>query len=150
MAQSLSRILVHVIFSTKHREAVLTPEIRPRLYAYLGTALRDNDCAPIKINGTADHIHLLFGMSRKIALAKVIERLKSASSRWMKDQHSQFEKFYWQAGYGAFSVSASKAGVVTKYIEKQEIHHRTLSFKEEFVEFLKKHGVDYDEEYLWD
>jgi putative transposase len=150
MPQSLSRVLVHLIFSTKYRKPSLTPEIREELYPYLAVVLRDNDCPSLRVGGVEDHVHMLFGLSRRLAVADVVELVKTSSSKWLKTKWSHLAKFHWQAGYGAFSVSQSKADSVVRYIRGREAHHRRISFQDEFRTTLDRHGVVYDERYVWD
>jgi putative transposase len=151
MPQSLARIVLHIVFSTKHRAPFLTdPKIRPRLYAYLAVVLQGIDCEPILINGTEDHLHTLCNFSRTITIADLIETMKTTSSRWMKDQGRKYGEFYWQGGYGAFSVSQSKIGATRKYVANQEEHHRHVSFQDEFRELCRLHGIQIDERYVWD
>lgn len=150
MPQSLANLYVHLIFSTKERHPFLTKEIRPELHAYMATVLAELKSPAILINSVADHIHILFNMSRTVTLAKAVEEVKKSSSKWIKTKGAEFQKFSWQAGYGAFSVSESNTGAVANYIRNQEEHHRTKSFQDEFREFLKKNKIDYDERYVWD
>lgn len=150
MAQSLAKNLIHLIFSTKHRQPLLTPEIRPDIHAYLGGILRELDCPSLCIGGVADHVHILFQLSKNLALSKAIEELKKSSSKWVKTKAPSLKDFYWQNGYGAFSVSPSNTSTVIRYIERQEEHHRKLSFQDEFRQFLRRHQVEFDEQYVWD
>lgn len=150
MAQSLAKNLIHLIFSTKHRQPLLTPEIRPDIHAYLGGILRELDCPSLCIGGVADHVHILFQLSKNLALSKAIEELKKSSSKWVKTKSPSLKDFYWQNGYGAFSVSPSNTPTVIRYIERQEEHHRKLSFQDEFRQFLRRHQVEFDEQYVWD
>lgn len=150
MPQSLARLLVHVIFSTKYRAAVLTPEIRPALFDYLGTVLRDQDCPSIRIGGIEDHVHLFFTLSRKLPIAKVVEIVKVSSSKWLKLQSSDFADFRWQGGYGAFSVSPSQLEAVSHYIQNQERNHQEVSFQDEMRSFLRRHEIEFDERFVWD
>lgn len=150
MPQSLARMITHVIFSTKHRRPSISPEVRDRLNAYLGGILKTLDCAPIKINSASDHVHILCCLSKNVALAKVVEEVKKGSSKWIKTQGDEFGQFYWQAGYGASSVSQSQVRSVSQYIAGQQEHHRKMTFKEEFRAFLTRHRIEYDERYVWD
>lgn len=150
MPQSLAKNLIHLIYSTKNRVACLSPDIRARLFAYQAGILKEWDSPAVVIGGVADHVHALFCLSKTHALTKVIEELKKGSSKWLKTQGNSFIGFHWQAGYGAFSVSQSNVDDVTRYIEQQEEHHRAKSFQEEFIAFLKRHGMEYNETYLWD
>jgi REP element-mobilizing transposase RayT len=150
MPQSLSRILVHLVFSTKYRAAVLTPEIRAELHPYLAVVLREHECPSLQVGGTEDHVHLLFGLSRTRTVAQVVETVKTSSSKWIKTKGKDFSEFHWQAGYGAFSVSQSNAGATIRYIQNQVEHHRKVTFQEEYRKFLKRYQIDYDERYVWD
>jgi putative transposase len=150
MPQSLSRVLVHLIFSTKNRAAVLTPDVRGELHPYLAVVLRDNDCPALQVGGVEDHVHLLFGLSRTLSIAQVVEMVKTSSSKWLKTKARGLAKFHWQAGYGAFSVSQSAAETTIRYIRDQEAHHRKASFQDEYRKILKRYQVPYDERYVWD
>ena len=151
MPQSLSRMVIHLIFSTKDRRPFLrSPEIRSQLHAYMAGILQECQCAPILINGTEDHVHILCNLSRTLTLAKLVEHLKTSSSRWIKEQHPQLEDFFWQGGYGVFSVSQSNVEAVREYIANQEEHHRKVTFQDEFRAMCKKHGIAMDERYGWD
>ena len=150
MSQSLSRILVHLIFSTKDRTPYLTPEIRAELHPYLTVVLRENGCPPLQVGGVEDHVHLLFGLSRTLTVAQVVEEVKTSSSKWMKTRGEATASFHWQAGYGAFSVSQSDADRVVRYIQAQVEHHRRSTFQEEFRRFLRRYQVSYDERHVWE
>ena len=150
MPQSLSMNLVHLIYSTKNRDASLTPAIRSKLYAYQAGILQECSSPAIVIGGAFDHVHALFVLSKNSALCKVVEELKKGSSKWIKTQGEAFASFCWQNGYGAFSVSESQVENVRRYIEQQEEHHRTMTFQEEFRMFLSRHRLDFDERYVWD
>ncbi|MCL2709858.1 MAG: IS200/IS605 family transposase [Planctomycetaceae bacterium] len=149
MTQSLTRLIVHAIFSTNNREPMLLAEVRPELYAYIGGILKSLGCVPLSISGTNDHVHLLFILSKTIPLAKVFEEVKGTSSQWIKTQPGVSKTFAWQGGYGAFSVSESQREKVSEYIARQEEHHRKLTFKEELLTLFQKHHIEYDEKYLW-
>ncbi len=150
MPQSLSFVLVHLVFSTKGRVPALEPSIRPPLHAYLATVARNADCLCYRVGGVADHVHLAIRISRTLTIAQLVEELKTSSSKWLKAQSSGWTHFAWQNGYGAFSVSPSDLDVLTNYIDSQEEHHRTRTFQEEYRAFLKRYGVEFDERYLWD
>jgi putative transposase len=150
MPQSLSKLYVHLIFSTQHREPLLVPSVRGPLRAYLATVLKNQDCPALKIGGTSDHAHLLFRLSKNLALADVVEKVKTSSSRWIKTQAGTLLSFYWQNGYGGFSVSPAEVDSVAAYIEGQEEHRRRVSFQDEYRRFMKEYGVEYDERYVWD
>jgi REP element-mobilizing transposase RayT len=148
MSQSLARNVVHLIFSTKNREPLIAPAVRPGLFAYLAGALNAIDCPAIRVGGVADHVHLLFVLSKNVALAKAIEEVKKESSKWAKER--VHPDFYWQTGYGAFAVSASMEDAVSAYIENQERHHAKQTFQDELREFFRKHRMAFDEARLWD
>lgn len=138
----------HLIFSTKDRVPYMQKEWRSRLHAYLGGIVNDLGGVAEKINGVEDHVHLLIGLRATHCLADVLRDIKAGSSRWMRDEMGLTE-FAWQEGYGAFTVSVSQLETVKSYIDQQEEHHRVKTFQEEYVEFLHKCGVEYDERYLW-
>ncbi len=148
MAQTLVSLYVHVIFSTKNRTNLITPEIEPGLFAYIGGIMNNNKSKLLSANGTSDHIHLLISLSKKLGLSKLVGDIKRDSSVWIKKQDSQFQKFYWQDGYGAFSIGHSQIKTVKKYIERQKIKHAETDFKSEFRGFLKKYEMEYDERYV--
>jgi len=150
MSQSLAKNLIHIIFSTKNRQPVIAPSIREELKAYLIGTLAKLDSPSLEANCTEDHVHILCRISRNHSLAKLLEKLKKSSSKWIKGKGLEFKEFYWQAGYGAFSVSLSNVESVRSYIRKQEQHHRNTTFQEEFRHFLEKHQIEFDEQYVWD
>ena len=150
MAQSLSKIYVHLIFSTKGRERTLSDEIRPDLHAYMGGTLKGLDCLPVEINTEPDHVHALFLLARTATLSDVVGHLKKSSNDWLRGRGPQFAGFFWQAGFGAFSVSQSQVEDVRTYILNQREHHRTKTFQEELRAFLKVYEVEFDERYVWD
>ena len=151
MPQSLARVLIHIIFSTKNRAPWLKRhELREAMNGYLVGALRNLDCSAIAVGAAEDHVHILCHLSRTLSIAGLLEEIKKTSSAWIKTQEPALGEFYWQSGYGAFSVSPSNVEQVEQYIANQEEHHRKVSFQEEFREFLKRHGVMYDERYVWD
>ena len=148
MPQSFSNDLIHIVFSTKCRHPFLTEYYRQRLHAYLGTVLRSKKSFVYNVGGTEDHVHILCNLPRDISQSELIGVLKNLSSKWMKEQGSK--DFYWQKGYGVFSVSQSHSDRVKAYIEHQMEHHRVITFQEEFLSFLQKTGLQYDERYIWD
>jgi putative transposase len=148
MPQSLTHIAVHLVFSTKNREPLIAPEARPELFAYRGGTLNALDCPAIEVGGVADHVHLLFVLSKNLAPAKVVEEVKKESSKWAKEK--VHPRFYWQGGYGAFSVSASNEAQVVAYIRNQEEHHREMTFQDEIRRLMEKHGQELDERYFWE
>jgi REP element-mobilizing transposase RayT len=148
MPQSLSRIIVHLVFSTKHREPFITAEHRERTFAYLGGTLNALKCPVIAVGGMPDHVHLLFVLHRTLSISEVVEEVKKQSSKWAKEHIHP--GFYWQSGYGVFSVSPSKVPEVVDYIDNQEWHHREQTFEDEFRKMLRNHGIEWDERYVWD
>jgi putative transposase len=150
MGQSLVRNYIHIIFSTKHRQKLILPSIENELFAYLVGICEELECKPLRVGGYLDHIHIVCMLSKKIALMKLIEELKSHSSKWIKTKGNEFENFFWQGGYGAFSVKPSEVDNVIKYIANQKEHHEQKTFQNEYREYLKKYNVDFDERYVWD
>ena len=150
MPQSLSQLYVHLIFSTKHREPMLLSPLREHLHAYLATVLKNQDSPALKVGGMSDHVHALFRLSKNLSLAKIVEEVKTSSSKWVKTQGRALANFHWQSGYGGFSVSAADLDEVVEYITQQETHHRLASFQVEFRKLLEAHGIACDERYVWD
>jgi putative transposase len=150
MGQSLNKIYVHLVFSTKHRQPLIVDSIKEELFGYLGGICKNLECNPIQVGGYKDHVHILCLLSKKIALVDLIEKVKSNSSKWIKTKGIEFENFYWQNGYGAFSVNPTELDVVKNYIIHQVEHHKKKTFKEEFLAFLKKYNVEFEEKYVWD
>jgi putative transposase len=149
MAQSLARLLVHSIFSTKDRRPFLRSEnVRIEIYGYMAGILKNLECHPIKIGGVEDHVHILSSLSKNIAFSDLIGRLKGSTSKRLKERG--VSDFGWQNGYGAFSVSESNVETVTMYIQKQTEHHLKFTFQEEVRELMKHHRVNFDERYVWD
>jgi len=150
MSQSLSQLYVHIIFHVNHRLIAIRQVDANKLYAYLGTLLKGEECSPILINGTHDHVHIFCILSKNVALSKLTQHLKSISSQWLKQLDPYYSKFAWQKGYGAFSVSPSVREKTISYISKQLEHHQRINFKEEYLLFLEEYGVEYNEMYLWE
>jgi REP element-mobilizing transposase RayT len=150
MPQSLSKVILHIIFSTKNREPWLDSAVRPRMHAYLATICRDLGADFVHIGGVSDHVHIITTLPRALSQAQIVEELKTASSKWIKALDARYHGFFWQRGYAAFSVSPSQLEAVLQYIEAQQEHHRTRTFQEEYRELLRRHDVDFDERYLWD
>ena len=150
MPQSLARIYIHLIFSTKNRENFISDMVRSPLHAYMASVLQNLGCRPVLINSTADHAHLLFELARTAAVSRVVEDVKKSSSKWIKTQGTEFSRFAWQSGYGAFSVSESNVAAVRKYVANQEEHHQRKSFQEEFRQILLRHNISFDEGHVWD
>lgn len=150
MSQSLVSNCVHIVFSTKYRQPFITPRVAPLLYGYLGAICKDRNCPPIRINGYRDHVHILCYLSQKIALCKLLAEIKANSSRWIKDHAPEAHNFYWQLGYGAFSVNSAEQERVMAYIENQEAHHQRQGFQDEYRKLLHRYRIPYDERYVWD
>ena len=150
MAQSLARLHIHLIFSTKRRAPIIGDPIREDLHAYAAVILKNLGCPAAIINSVEDHAHLLVELSRTRTIADVVEEVKKATSKWIKTRGPEFTDFSWQAGYGAFAVSASKCDEVRRYIADQREHHRGRTFQEEFRAFCERHGLALDERYAWD
>jgi putative transposase len=150
MGQSLVKNYLHIVFSTKHRQHLIHKPVNEELYNYLGGICRDLECYPVIVGGYTDHVHILCMLSKKIALMKLLEEVKSHSSKWMKTKAESLANFYWQDGYGAFSVNPSQVEIVKAYIQNQEEHHRKKTFQNEYRAFLKKYNMEYDERYVWD
>ena len=149
MAQSLSKLYVHIVFHVKNNSVRIRDEEKKDLYAYIGSIIKDNSSHPILINGVSDHIHILSNMSKNISLAKFVEEIKRHSSRWIKTRNAYYLKFAWQGGYGGFSVSPSQLENTKVYIGNQEQHHQKMTFQKEYLLFLKEYGVDFSDKYLW-
>jgi REP element-mobilizing transposase RayT len=150
MPQSLAKLHIHLVYSTKNRAPTITAAVRNDLYRYTATVVKNCGCHPVLLNAVEDHIHLLFDLARTVAVSKVVEEVKSASSKWIKTQGPEFGLFAWQAGYGAFAVGAGDVESVCKYISDQQEHHHTESFQEEYRRFLTANGIECDERYMWD
>jgi len=150
MPQSLSKVILHIIFSTKNREPWLDVDVRPRMHAYLAAICRDLGSDFVHVGGVSDHVHIVTTLPRTVSVAQFIEQTKKTSSRWIKALHPRYRGFFWQRGYGAFSVSPSQLDAALKYVETQQEHHRTRTFQEEYRKLLRRHGVDFDERYVWD
>jgi REP element-mobilizing transposase RayT len=151
MPQSLANILLHIVFSTKNREPFLRDKnVGDVMTGYLIGTLRNIECPSLAVGVLADHVHILCQLSRTITVAKLVEELKTSSSARIKQESPSLANFHWQNGYGAFSVSPSKAPEVKRYIANQEAHHRKMTFEDEYRLILRKHGVQFDERYVWD
>ena len=148
MGQSLVKNYLHITFSTKHRVHLIHPPVEAELYSYLGGICNNLDCQPLKIGGHTNHVHILCMLSKNVALAKLLEEVKSHSSKWIKTKDSVLRNFYWQDGYGGFSVSHSGVDAVSRYISSQKQHHKEIPFIDEYKTLLKENGIDFDERYL--
>lgn len=150
MPQSLSQLYSHLIFSTKDRFPFLKDDIRERVHGCLATTLRDMGSPFVVVGGVTDHVHLLFDMGRIHAVKDFVEQIKRESSKFIKTLGTNLDRFYWQRGYGIFSVSPTHRANVVAYIASQEEHHRRKTFQEEYREFLDRYGIEFDEQYVWD
>jgi putative transposase len=151
MPQSLAKIILHTVFSTKDRRPLLRDKLlREELFQYIGGILMNHDCQPLVIGGVEDHVHILSTLSRTLTAADMVKEAKRGSSLWLKAKQPDLKDFAWQNGYGIFSTGFSQVGIVKDYIAGQEEHHRKVSFQDEFRGFLKRYDVEYDERYVWD
>lgn len=150
MGQSLVKNYLHIVFTTKYRQPLIKESIESELHAYLGGICKNLECHPIKIGGYTDHIHILCMLSKKVTLAKLLEEIKSHSSKWIKTKGDNYKHFYWQDGYGAFSVNPAEVHTVINYIANQKEHHSKKTFQDEYLTMLEKYHAEYDERYLWD
>jgi REP element-mobilizing transposase RayT len=150
MPQSLAKVYVHVIFSTKNRSPVLADQWRDDLFHVLGGTANNLGCQSLVVGGVADHIHMLFQLGRTIALADAVGKIKSTSSTWVNQTRGLPAEFHWQAGYAAFSVSQSNIEAVRDYIRRQPEHHARQSFQDELREWLRRYEIEWDERYVWD
>jgi len=150
MPQSLSNILVHIVFSTKNRQDWITSDVENELCRYIAAICNSLNCAAIQIGGTENHVHILCRLGRTITVSNLVRKIKTGSSKWIKTKGSPFFKFSWQNGYGIFSIGVSNLRALKKYIINQKNHHRNKSFKDELRKFLKEYQIEYDERYVWD
>lgn len=150
MANTYSSLFYHVVFSTKHRKRIISPEIENRVWAYIGGVARTHNLTAIQVGGVEDHVHALIMAKPVHSPSEIARWLKAESSKWIHTEFDRMKTFGWQDGYGVFSVSKSKLGDVIDYIEKQREHHQKESFEQEYERLMKLHGVDYDEKYLYD
>jgi putative transposase len=140
----------HCVFSTKGRERLISPQLKERLWPFLGGIARQNKMKAIEVGGVADHVHILLSIPSTLSIAKGLQLIKGGSSKWAHDTFPEHHRFRWQVKYGAFSVTVALLGKIVQYIKDQEAHHRKMTFQEEFLTLLKKHRIEYDERYLWD
>jgi putative transposase len=140
----------HCVFSTKGRERLISPQLKERLWPFLGGIARQNKMKAIEVGGVADHVHILLSIPSTLSISKRLQLIKGGSSKWVHDTFPEHHHFRWQVKYGAFSVSVSLLGKIVQYIKDQEAHHRKMTFQEEFLMLLKKHRIEYDERYPWD
>jgi putative transposase len=151
MPQSLAKVLVHIVFSTKNRSPFLSDrDVREEMHAYLGGTCNSLDCPVLTVGGFSDHVHILCALSRNVSIAKLVGDIKRGSSKWIKTKGRMLTKFAWQNGYGVSSIGEAEIERVRQYIVGQEDHHRKKTFQDEYRSFLKEYGVNYDERYVWD
>jgi REP element-mobilizing transposase RayT len=150
MPQSLSNVIVHLVFSTKDRVAFMDRTIRDSFHAYLASVVRDTGSECYRVGGVSDHVHLAIRLARPVSQSELVEKIKTTSSKWIKTQGAQYSKFSWQRGFGIFSISRGHLEKLVSYIGNQEVHHQAVSFQDEFRELLRKNEVEFDERYLWD
>ncbi|MCH8251663.1 MAG: IS200/IS605 family transposase [Planctomycetes bacterium] len=150
MGHTFTKLVYHCIFSTKGRRAFINETIRERLYSYIRGILERSEAHPLAIGGVAGHVHLLIEIAPTVSVANMMRLVKTNSSKWVHETFPMHREFAWQSGYGAFSVSSSAVPDVIRYIDNQAEHHRSRRFEDEFVEFLRRHGLDCDERYVWD
>jgi putative transposase len=150
MPQSLTRIFLHIFFSTKYHHQTIHESIENELFGYLGSVCRDLECHPIEVGGYVDHVHILASLSKKITVMTLLHKVKQNSSLWIKTKGIRYAEFYWQDGYAAHSVSPAELGKVTEYIRNQKAHHRKVSFQDECRALFKEYGIEFDERYVWD
>lgn len=150
MGQTLIKNYIHIVFSTKHRKPLITEDIEEELFAYIVGVCNNHECYSVRVGGYLNHIHILCHLSKKIALTKLVETVKANSSKWIKTKGSEFQDFYWQNGYGAFSVGYKHVEPVLNYIANQKEHHQKTKFKDEYRNILQKNEVEFNEQYVWD
>jgi putative transposase len=150
MPQSLSLVIIHVVFSTEDREPWIAPAMRPRLHAYLAEVARDIGCEAYRVGGVADHVHLALSLPRTVTQSDLVKQLKTASNHWLGNQDARYAGFAWQRGYGIFSIGKSQLSELVQYIDKQERHHKVRTFQDEFRALLQRYELKYDEAYVWD
>lgn len=149
MAHSYICCYIHYIFSTKRRDNLITQKLEDRLWSYMGGIAREHKMKALAIGGTENHAHLLISLPSTMSISKAIQLIKGGSSTWVSQAFSEYKHFEWQEGYGAFSVSVSHIDKTIGYIKNQKKHHKTQTFQEEYLSFLRKHDVQYDERYIW-
>ena len=150
MANTYTALHYHLVFSTKNRQPWITPDLEERIWDFLGGIARKNKMKPLKTGGIEDHIHILLGAPPTLAPAKIAQLIKGGSSAWIHDTFSNLQDFAWQDGYGAFTVSKSAVPDLTAYIHNQRQHHLALTYQDEYRALLNRHGIEYDERYIWD
>ena len=150
MPQSLARLYIHLVFSTKLRSRTLTDDIRDPLHRYIATVINNQKCHSVLANSREDHIHILFDLHRTVALSNLVQEIKTASSKWIKTQGLRYHDFAWQSGYAAFAVDAFSMRAARAYVANQQEHHRVETFQDEYRRLLLDNGIEFDEQYIWD
>jgi putative transposase len=150
MANTYTSLHYHIVFSTKNRHPLIAPKIEERIWKYLGGIARENDMTADMVGGVEDHVHVVVGIPPKLALSKAVQLLKGGSSKWIHDTFPALAKFAWQDGYSAFTVSKSNLTTVIQYVARQREHHRKRTFQDEYRALLERHGIEFDERYLWE
>ena len=150
MANTYTNLLYHIVFSTKHRKNLITPQIRDDLYSYIGGIIRGDAGSLLEIGGIPDHVHLVTRFRSEPSVATMIKTLKAKSSKWVNQEREGRSGFAWQTGYGAFTISPSQLKKVISYVQTQEEHHSKTTFKEEYIKLLQRHEIEYDERYVFD
>ncbi len=150
MPQSLASIPIHFIWSTKDRRPFIKSEVEKELFSYMASIFREYESPALTINGTENHVHILSILSRKITIAKLVEEVKKGSSKWIKTKGVDYRNFYWQNVYAALGIGQSNIEDLKRYIANQKEHHRKKTFQQEYIDFLKKYNIEYDERYVWD
>lgn len=149
MSQSLTQVYLHIIFGTKDRLPMIHPVFENELYQYIEIQCNEHGCIALRVGGCIDHVHILCRLSKHFLIPKLLELVKGSSSKWVKTNYPEFNQFYWQDGYAAFSVSPHEIDKIDAYIQNQHIHHASKTFQEEYVDLLDRHRVKYDPKYLW-
>ena len=149
MANTYSQINIHAVFAVNGRETILNKETRYRIFEYISGIIKGMELYPLAVNGFTDHVHVFFELKPNVSISKVLQVIKSNSSKWINENHLVSERFEWQKGYGAFSYSRSQRDTVIKYIIEQENHHKKRSFRDEYLYLLKKYEIEFDEKYLF-
>jgi putative transposase len=149
MAHSFTSNLYHCIFSTKDRRKTITPDLEGRLWPYLGGIARENNMKALAVGGIADDLHILLSLPSTLDIAKAMQLIKGNSSKWVHDTFPDLRTFSWQEGYGGFSIGVSQINVTVAYIQNQKKHHRQTTFEEEFLKIIQRHGIEYDERFVW-
>jgi len=148
MSQSYVKFFAHIVFHTKYSQDLIREDLEDELYSYIGGTLKSYNSLPVRIGGTPDHVHVLCTLPKTMSLADLTEEIKKSSSKWIKTKGLSYSNFYWQSGYGGFSVGWSQVETVKNYISNQKAHHKKVTFLEEYKELLDENGVEYDDRYL--